>query len=227
VCVVWLSKMRPVGDFSWLIAVLWISLLLGFYWFCNWKTVVCYKPALVIAEETLTHSHQWGRRRRIRTDNTVHCVGAHPLYSALSQWGLLDPIKPAYCQSWPDGKPRLTASAFKRILISMLAVLVTVSTVMCYAELDASVINLLCYCSPSSGFYSTGKDNRGRRTDNLSGCHHFRAIGAPTSIPPTDALIWILVILVFRLFHKFEVLQQQPQFYGHYTGQPALACASS
>ena len=46
---------------------------------------------------TRTHSHPWGRRR-IHTDNTVHCMGAHPPYSAISQWGLLDPIKPAYDQ---------------------------------------------------------------------------------------------------------------------------------
>jgi len=46
--------------------------------------------------------------------------------SALSQRGLLDPIKPAYNQSRPDGRLRFTASAFNRLWISMPAVLVAV-----------------------------------------------------------------------------------------------------
>ena len=46
-------------------------------------------------------------------------MGDHCLYSALSQRGLLDPIKPAYNQSRPDGQLKLTASAFKRLWISM------------------------------------------------------------------------------------------------------------
>ena len=54
----------------------------------------------------------------------------------------------------------------------------------CYAELAASFINFLHYCSPTSGFYGAGKDNRGRRTDNSSGRHPIRTIGAPTSITP-------------------------------------------
>ena len=40
--------------------------------------------------------HPRERRRTILTHNKVHCVGVHPLYSALNQRGLLDPIKPAY-----------------------------------------------------------------------------------------------------------------------------------
>ena len=56
-------------------------------------------------------------------------MGAHPLYSALSQQVLLDPIKPAYNQSRPDGRLILTASAFNRLWISILAVL-AVPTVM-------------------------------------------------------------------------------------------------
>jgi len=43
--------------------------------------------------------------------------------SALSQRGLLDPIKPAYNQSRADGWLKLTASAFNRLWISMLTVL--------------------------------------------------------------------------------------------------------
>jgi len=57
-------------------------------------------------------------------------MGTHPLYGALSQRGLLDPIKPAYNQSWPDDQLKLTASIFSRQRISMLTVLVTVPTVM-------------------------------------------------------------------------------------------------
>ena len=60
-------------------------------------------------------------RRRIHT-NKVHCLGPHPLYSALSQQVLSDPIKPAYNQSRPDGRLILTASAFNRLWISILAV---------------------------------------------------------------------------------------------------------
>ena len=56
-------------------------------------------------------------------------MGAHPLYGALSQGGLLDPIKPAYNQSRLDGRLKLTASAFNQLWISMQAVLVTLPTV--------------------------------------------------------------------------------------------------
>jgi len=59
----------------------------------------------------------------------VCCMGAHSLYSALNQRGLLDPIKPAYNQSRPDGQLKLTASAFSRLWISMPANLVAVPTV--------------------------------------------------------------------------------------------------
>jgi len=55
-------------------------------------------------------------------------MGVHTLYGALSQQGLLDPIKPAYNQSRPNGRLKLTASAFNRLWIGMLAVLVTVTT---------------------------------------------------------------------------------------------------
>jgi len=50
-----------------------------------------------VPEETFTHSHPWWKKR-IHTDNKVHCMGTHPLYDALSQRGLLDPIKPGYNQ---------------------------------------------------------------------------------------------------------------------------------
>jgi len=56
----------------------------------------------------------------------------------------------------------------------------------CYAELTASFINFLHYCSPSFGFYGAGKDNKSTQTDNPSGCHPIRTIGASISIisPP-------------------------------------------
>jgi len=56
-------------------------------------------------------------------------MGTHPLYGALKQRGLLDPIKPAYNQSRPDGQLKLTASTFNQLWISMPAVLVTVPTI--------------------------------------------------------------------------------------------------
>jgi len=43
----------------------------------------------------------------------------------------------------------------------------------CYAELAASFVNFLHYCSPSSGFYGAGNDNRGRCTNKPSGCPTF------------------------------------------------------
>ena len=49
-------------------------------------------------------------------------MGAHPLYGALSQQGLLDQIKPAYNQSRPDDRLKLTASTYNRLWISIVAV---------------------------------------------------------------------------------------------------------
>jgi len=54
----------------------------------------------------------------------------------------------------------------------------------CYAKLTESFINLLHYCSSSSGLYGAEKDNRGRRTNNAYGRNPIRTIGAPTSIIP-------------------------------------------
>ena len=50
--------------------------------------------------------------------------------------------------------------------------------------LAASFVNFIHYCSPSSGFYGAGKDNRGRRTDFPSGCHPIWTIGVPESLIP-------------------------------------------
>jgi len=55
----------------------------------------------------------------------------------------------------------------------------------CYAELAASFINFIYYCSPSSGFYGAGKDNKDRRTDNPPERHPIRTIDAP---PPSSPI---------------------------------------
>ena len=52
----------------------------------------------------------------------------------------------------------------------------------CDAELTASFINFLHYCSASSGFHGAGKDNRGRCIDNLSDCHPIGTVCPPTAI---------------------------------------------
>jgi len=54
----------------------------------------------------------------------------------------------------------------------------------CYAEVAAFFINFLNYCLPSSGFYGSGKDNRGRCTANPSERHTIHTISVPTSIIP-------------------------------------------
>jgi len=128
-------------------------------------------------KKTFTHSYQWGRRR-IRTDK---CLGARPLYGALIQRGWLDPVKPAYNQSRPDGRLKLTASSFNLLRISMSAGLVTVPTVT-QNSLTSSFINFVHYCSPSSGLYGAAKDNRGRCIDNLTGRHPIQSTNALTSI---------------------------------------------
>jgi len=66
--------------------------------------------------------------------------GAHPLYGALSQRGLLDPIKPACNQSQLDGRLRLTSSAFNQLWISMPAVLIRVATVILLHPISTSCI---------------------------------------------------------------------------------------
>ena len=60
-----------------------------------------------------------------------------------------------------------------------------------YAEFAASFINILYFCSPSSGFMVQGKsrkyssrNKRGKHTGNPSGCHPIRTIDAPISIIP-------------------------------------------
>ena len=88
----------------------------------------CAPAAMHVCPDDLP-IHSWGTRR-IRTDNKVYCVGTHhPVYGALSKQGLLGSIKPAYSQSRPDGHLKLTARAFNRPCISILADLVTVPIV--------------------------------------------------------------------------------------------------
>ena len=110
----------------------------------------------------------------IRTDNKVHCMEAHPLYGALSQRGLVDPIKPAYNKSWPDGWLRLTASAFNRLWISMPTVLITVPTVMQKSLHPLSTSSIIaCHLLD---FMVHGKGSRGRCTDSPSGRHPIRTM---------------------------------------------------
>ena len=77
---------------------------------------------------------------------------AQTVRSALSQLGLLNPIKPAYNQSQPDGRLRLTASTFNRLWISMLAVLLY-----CYTELTASFISFSIIARHLLDFVVQGK----------------------------------------------------------------------
>jgi len=69
----------------------------------------------------------------------------------------------------------------------------------CYAELTASFIHFLHYCSPSSGFYGAGKDNRGRHTGNLAERHLIQTVGASTSI-------------ILPFLHRMPFLLQPSQF---------------
>ena len=118
----------------------------------NHLTALRDYPREPVPEETFTHEEE-GFTKKTR--------------SALIQRGLLDQITSAYNQS----RPALTASTFNQLWISMPTVLVAVPA----AELSASCINFLHYCLPS-GFYGAGKDNRGKRTSNLSGRHPIRGI---------------------------------------------------
>ena len=104
--------------------------------------------------------------------------------SASSQRRLLEPSKPPYNQSQLDGWLKLTASAFNQLWISIPATLVTVPSPTATQNSQHPFINFLHYCSPSSGFYGAGKDNRGRHTNNPSGRHPILTIGATTYIIP-------------------------------------------
>ena len=70
----------------------------------------------------------------------------------------LDPIKPAYNQS--AGWPAHINSQCLQPTMDQYAGSPGRSTY-CHAELAESFVNFLHHYSPSSGFYGTGKDNRG------------------------------------------------------------------
>ena len=98
----------------------------------------------------------------------------HPSHLRSTAWELIrfEPVRdvrPKYARKQPK-----SASAFNCPRYSTC----------CYAQLPASFTNFLHYCSPSPGFMRQGK-NRGRRTDNPSGCHPIRTIGAP---PPSSPI---------------------------------------
>jgi len=84
----------------------------------------------LVPEETFTPSHPWGNEEGEGfAQMTRSTVWKLIPFIVLWKRELLDPIKPAYKQSRPDGWTKLTASAFNRLWISMPAVLVTVPTV--------------------------------------------------------------------------------------------------
>jgi len=78
---------------------------------------------------THTHPLELYQKKHLPTHTHDEEGFAQTTRCALSQRGLLDPIKPAYKQSQSDGQLILTASAFNRLWINVLAVLVTVPTV--------------------------------------------------------------------------------------------------
>jgi len=82
---------------------------------------------------------QTGQKDKDGQQRHNECISTQTVSSA-GQRGLLDPIKPAYNQSQLDGWLNLTASTHNQLWISMLAVMVTVSTV---------TQNLLCPLSTS------------------------------------------------------------------------------
>ena len=92
------------------------------------------RPHAQLASLTFLHSPTHTSEEELGFTQTTRSTAweLKPLYGALSQRGLLDPIKPAYNQSWPDGWLKLTASVFNlqpTMWIRMPAVLVTVPTI--------------------------------------------------------------------------------------------------
>jgi len=66
---------------SYLLSLTYISLTAWFVYFQKLKKL----NINTVPEETFTHSHSQERKRRIRTDNKVHSVAAHPICGDLSQ----------------------------------------------------------------------------------------------------------------------------------------------
>ena len=113
-------------------------------------------------------------------------MAAHPLYSALSQQELSDPIKPAYNQS---GRllAQINSQRLKPTMDQCASCWQSWSqthSTYYYTELAASFTNFLYYCSSSSGFYGAEKDNRSRHTDSPPGRHSIRSTGALTPSSP-------------------------------------------
>jgi len=75
---------------------------------------------------TLCGTNRVGRYQRKHSPAHIHEEAEEEGFtqttrSALSQQGLSEPIKPAYNQSRPDVRLELTASAYSRLWITMLA----------------------------------------------------------------------------------------------------------
>jgi len=82
-----------------------------------------------------------------------------------------------------------------------------------YAELAESFINFLHYCSPSSAFYGTGTDSRGKRTNSLFGCYPTQTVGAP----PPPSPIFMLNALSAATIPIYPGLGQAPNTAGLHT----------
>ena len=83
------------------------------------------------------------------------------------------------------GRPGHSTYWYAELAVSSLAVAKNIpSTHSAYPWKNgqASFINFLYYCAPSSGFYGAGKYNRGRCTDNPPESHPIRTTSASTSI---------------------------------------------
>ena len=108
---------------------------------------------------------------------------AQTTQSALSQRWLLDPIKPAYNQSRPYGRLKLTASAFKQLWISMPAVLIAVPTTVTQNSLHP--LSTSSITARQLLDFTVQAKITGRCTNNPSGRHPILTIGAaPISIIP-------------------------------------------
>jgi len=83
------------------------------------------------------------------------------------------------------GRPGHSTYWYAELAVSSLAVAKNIpSTHSAYPWKNgqASFINFIYYCAPSSGFYGAGKYNRGRCTDNPPESHPIRTTSASTSI---------------------------------------------
>jgi len=77
------------------------------------------------------------------------CMGTHPFHCALKQWGLLNPINPAYDRCRPDDQIKLTSSAFNQLDQYVSCSLVTGPTIssLAVAETISSVLTAPTGCS--------------------------------------------------------------------------------